>query len=619
MDKQIDIQVIGKCAVSNYSKEVVCGNSDYTVKFDFSEADESFNKYNDKTALFVYGKNTTPVIFQGDTCPMPPLSNCTECLIGLIAGNVHTTTAVKVRCFPSISDFGGTIVPPTEDVYNQIMEILNRLDPETAITEEEIKQIIAEATSALESRIEELEKNVTGGGLTEDEVKEIVSEETKNLSGVKVSGEFVKEFDADTKLDKGNGSWDRDGGFNVTQDIGDDYTARTSIGKDGFYVYDGKQGSFKHDREGVKTTNVDGTSRKFKYPTYPEQNAERTFAMQEDTVERVTSTSGFERVYGIGTDGKQKVINTSVNPAGFGTLVKYYDSGKLKAEDGAEKTEVVNYRQLKANAIDPIADHEKRIKNLESTLLTYIEDSTSAYQKVVPVGAATNAVLSNISGVTKTSNNFLDPSLFTGASVGEDGSIRVSYDFGDNPFYSEYYADVTLPAGTYYLKTNSTVISGENATVHDASFENAYSEKTEISLAEETEVRIGFWIEGGGFTEADVYVMLSTDPNAEFEPFGAERYGAVSKIISKGANDKEIDTFEIPSQIQSVNGYGKEGFVFDLNNKTTNYNGTVTDVSAYLHYPKYKTIKVEGGGVLEFISEYKLAIPSTVTYVKKKE
>lgn len=388
------------------------------------------------------------------------------------------------------------------------------------------------------------------------------------------------------------------------------------------------------------------------------------------------------------------------------------------------------------------ADHEKRIENLESTLLTFIEDTSIAYEKDVPVGVGENAVLSSIGGATKTSKNLLDPSAF-GFPVNEDGSVRVSYDFGDEPYYNDFYAFVTLPKGNYYLTYESKTIRGEDVTAYSRF--SGEGDDSVAHLTEEREVTIQITLEGGGLCEADTYIMLSTDPDAEFEPFfegerygkvtavesynssliddvemfkelgwvkqpngywlgssasklifenteqisgamtisytaktltangtsnsvlsmrirytdGTEAYGcnitdksfnyairkyttAADKTVSKisiaygisgtfdikdlridwgtDVGERVIDTFNIPQEIQALNGYGKDGFVFNLENKTTEYEGEVTDVSQYLTgYDKFKTIKVQGGGKVRFVSEIKLPVPSEITYVKAKE
>lgn len=80
-----------------------------------------------------------------------------------------------------------------------------------------------------------------------------------------------------------------------------------------------------------------------------------------------------------------------------------------------------------------------------------------------------------------------------------------------------------------------------------------------------------------------------------------------------------IDTFNIPQEIQTINGYGKDGFVLDFENKTVKYRYSTTDISAYLTgYDEFKMIQVQGGGKVRFANEYELAVPSEINYVKAK-
>jgi hypothetical protein len=122
--KQIEINVNEKIAsLVDIKETLVCGNSDYDIIFHF---DEPWEKYPAKTALFVYGSNTVEKVFEGDICEGIAIEGATSCSIGVFAGDLITTTGACINCIPSIRDFGKTPVAPTEDVYNQIMELLNK-------------------------------------------------------------------------------------------------------------------------------------------------------------------------------------------------------------------------------------------------------------------------------------------------------------------------------------------------------------------------------------------------------------------------------------------------------------------------------------------------------------
>lgn len=124
--KQIHIQVKDKIATFvSMNFTLVGGNSDYEVVFDF---DSEWAKYPVKTALFIYADETKKVVIDGNTCKGIPIEKATICLIGAFAGDIYTTTPACIRDIKlSIRDMATSLPePPTEDVYNQIMELLNR-------------------------------------------------------------------------------------------------------------------------------------------------------------------------------------------------------------------------------------------------------------------------------------------------------------------------------------------------------------------------------------------------------------------------------------------------------------------------------------------------------------
>lgn len=122
----IDILVREKRAYSPDPPAIVCGNSDYIARFDF---DEEWTEYETKTARFAYWKNGRTQhqdqVFTGSECPVPVLSGITQVLVGVFAGDLRTTTPAKVPCNLSILCGEGAPEAPPEDVYNQIMELLN--------------------------------------------------------------------------------------------------------------------------------------------------------------------------------------------------------------------------------------------------------------------------------------------------------------------------------------------------------------------------------------------------------------------------------------------------------------------------------------------------------------
>jgi hypothetical protein len=122
--KNIKIQVSNKIAsLVNDDEFLVCGNSDYTVTFEF---DEGWENYVVKTALFVFGNEAVAKVFEGDTCEGVAIEGATKCGIGCFAGDLRTTTPAFVNCLASVRDLGGVPNDPEPEVYDQIVELLNR-------------------------------------------------------------------------------------------------------------------------------------------------------------------------------------------------------------------------------------------------------------------------------------------------------------------------------------------------------------------------------------------------------------------------------------------------------------------------------------------------------------
>lgn len=97
---QIEVTVRDKIArLVNKHDFAVCGNSDYTIKFDF---DSEWDAYETKTARFKWNGSYTDVVFVGSECPMPIVTNAFRVEIGVYAGELHTTTSAGLPLRKSI-------------------------------------------------------------------------------------------------------------------------------------------------------------------------------------------------------------------------------------------------------------------------------------------------------------------------------------------------------------------------------------------------------------------------------------------------------------------------------------------------------------------------------------
>ena len=121
---ELNVIVRGKIAQGVKGQYAVCENSDYTVKFDFDD-DWRSQKY--KTARFIWNDKYEDVVFEGDECSLPIVSD-TYCLkVGVFAGDLQTTTPAIIVMKKSILCGSATAEKPSEDVYSQIMALLSDL------------------------------------------------------------------------------------------------------------------------------------------------------------------------------------------------------------------------------------------------------------------------------------------------------------------------------------------------------------------------------------------------------------------------------------------------------------------------------------------------------------
>ncbi len=138
MPRVINITIRDKLAVVADRTVYVCGNSDYTVHFDF---DAEWDAYKTKTARFIFGSKYKDVVFDGNECPVPIIANAYGLNVGVFAGDLHTSTPAYVETERSILCGFGFPADPDPDVYAQIMEKLNMISDDIgAAVEEYLKE-----------------------------------------------------------------------------------------------------------------------------------------------------------------------------------------------------------------------------------------------------------------------------------------------------------------------------------------------------------------------------------------------------------------------------------------------------------------------------------------------
>ena len=96
----LNILVVNK--IATFQKRdgcIVCGNSDYQIKFTF---DSDWDAYTDKTARFIWNGEFIDVDFTGDTCDVPIIKDTDSVKVGVYAGELKTTTPAEIGCYRSI-------------------------------------------------------------------------------------------------------------------------------------------------------------------------------------------------------------------------------------------------------------------------------------------------------------------------------------------------------------------------------------------------------------------------------------------------------------------------------------------------------------------------------------
>lgn len=190
----INISVQNKIAVQTNKTEYICDNSDFIIKFNF---DAEWDAYDTKTARFCYNSKYVDAVFTGDSCAVPIISDTNDINIGVYAGNLHTTTPALVLCEKSILGGSGFPADPPDDVYNQIMELIQGLGTPDA---EAIAKAVADYL--IEHPLEETDPSVPTWAKAEkkptytaEEVGAIANTELQTainsaLAQAKTSGEF---------------------------------------------------------------------------------------------------------------------------------------------------------------------------------------------------------------------------------------------------------------------------------------------------------------------------------------------------------------------------------------------------------------------------------------------
>lgn len=112
--KYLNINITSKKATYlTRQGDIVCGNSDYRVRFNF---DSEWEGHDAKVARFIWGGHFVDVEFTGDEVDAPVISGATQVKVGVYTteDGPYTTTSAVIPCTPSILCEGGTVWTPPD-------------------------------------------------------------------------------------------------------------------------------------------------------------------------------------------------------------------------------------------------------------------------------------------------------------------------------------------------------------------------------------------------------------------------------------------------------------------------------------------------------------------------
>lgn len=130
---EIDITVTDKIAQAQGSPVIVCGNSDYVLRFTL---DSEWDDIENITAQIAYLRDGDPVcknvLIEDGQCALPVIYGACGVVVGIVGvvseepdADIHTSSPAFIPCELCISDMPGSVTQPPADIYNQLMEVLS--------------------------------------------------------------------------------------------------------------------------------------------------------------------------------------------------------------------------------------------------------------------------------------------------------------------------------------------------------------------------------------------------------------------------------------------------------------------------------------------------------------
>lgn len=143
-----------QATLKNAEIVMVCNNPSDTIRFDF---DEEWAEHKAKTARFAWEGKYIDVAFAGNEVEVPEIYHTNYVNVGVYTDGL-TSAYAKVRCKFSIKCLGGIHPAPSDDVYNEIVAMLNDIK-EDKVSDEQIEAAVIKYLA---------ENPITPGATTEE-------------------------------------------------------------------------------------------------------------------------------------------------------------------------------------------------------------------------------------------------------------------------------------------------------------------------------------------------------------------------------------------------------------------------------------------------------------------
>lgn len=252
-----------------------------------------------------------------------------------------------------------------------------------------------------------------------------------------------------------------------------------------------------------------------------------------------TNPTGDILLYGVANGGAQEMVRASDDSAGGRVKISTND-GQLNAPNQVNFVPKPDQFVSRRWVENGYGDLPGRVSTLESALISFDEDDSTAYKKTAPLTSSNIAILTSIKGksIGGVGTNKFDPYLFKNVfqnfEVSDDGTIHGdAYWTADD---QQPLADIYLPAGTWTIKSSggATALPVFFSPYNDYNLSNG---RQTITLSEPTNVSVyymQYWSED--FVRYSFKVMLNEGSTAlPYEPY---QYAptAVTAVKSYSAN-----------------------------------------------------------------------------------